>query len=187
MIPILLLCGCGMNDPTNTALQIRELYSTVENIDAETTVFMDLGERTQSFRLSWVYDGEAGSKVTVIEPESVSGISITTSDGALTFEYDSAVLVVPVSDGLSMQSPIEELPRVLRDFSDGVYTECSWETLDDEDVVAVTYEDSEHGRIHRVWFRRESLTPVISEIYLESRMAMRITYDKMEIRGKLDE
>ena len=194
MIPILLLfgcsmllCGCSMQNPTQMALKVREVYANIETIDAETTVFMDLGERTQTYRLSWTYDASSGSKVTVIEPDTISGISITTTDNALTFEYDDAVLVVPVSDGLSMQSPLEALPSTLRDYSNGVYTECSREKIDDEDVFSITYEDSEKGKTHRVWFRYDSLTPIISEIYLDGRMTMRISYDMFESRGTINE
>lgn len=95
------LTGCASTDDAmDNAMGLRKKISNSENCSFECTVTADYADKIFSFVLKCIFDGQGGMKFTVLEPESISGITgnVDSSGGNLTF--DDQVLMFPMlADG----------------------------------------------------------------------------------------
>ena len=55
-------------------------------------ITVDYGQRVQCFRLTCDADGEGTAKITLLEPETVAGVTATVSDGGGRITYDGMAL-----------------------------------------------------------------------------------------------
>lgn len=93
---VLLLCGCRQNsDPIEIAVNLRESVLTADSITFQSIITADYGDVIYTFSLDCTDNKSEKLTFTVIEPESIAGITgiITNQQNALTF--DDKILAFP--------------------------------------------------------------------------------------------
>ena len=169
MMWLLPACAAGSNQTLLS--EITDRYASTEEFTSRVSVTVELPSRTTNYVIDWQY--AAGiSTMTVVEPESIAGITAETEDDGLTFRYADAVLVVDSSgEGVS---PLEALPELYFGWSGGLVKDCVREDWQEQETLAVTYSQTRGTReyMQRVWFDPMRLTPLYAELYEGETLAL---------------
>ncbi len=97
-----LLTGCGSeNRELNTVLQIREKIQSSESCSFTATVTADYTDEIYVFTMDCQFDDMGNMSFTVVQPETIAGISgmVVDSGGKLTFD-DKVLAFETLADGL---------------------------------------------------------------------------------------
>lgn len=166
ILPLILLSSCGNGRDVMDAL--TEKYAKEPQFEARVSVVTELTDNRQEYALSWEHSEEK-DRMTVLEPEIISGISAETGKDT-ELVYDGMRLEIEPSG--TQLSPVEALPELFIDWKAGQYLDYKFELIDGENTVAVTCEHQKRGLNlrQRVWFDCESLKPLKAEIYTEDRL-----------------
>lgn len=101
MLCILFLCGCHSDDSAiNSALSLRKQIISSEKCSFDCVITADYSDRIYFFSMNCSFDKNGSMIFSVIEPESISGISgtVDTQGGKLTFD-DQALFFQLLADG----------------------------------------------------------------------------------------
>ena len=96
-----LLCGCGVqHKELERAMALRAKVLTAAGCSFDTEITANYADRVYTFLMHCVCDGKGKLDFTVLEPESISGITGSVSDdgGKLTFD-DQALAFELLADG----------------------------------------------------------------------------------------
>lgn len=154
-----LLAGCapaGMDPAEALALDIRGQYLQADRGQTRAAVTADYGRRVCEFVLDVEWTPEE-TRVTVLQPETVAGITATVQAGESTLEYDGLSLDTgPLDkDGLA---PVSAVPVLLTAAAEGFITQCRMEP--EGSLLRVDCGDPEGapgtGRQTTLWFDKES-------------------------------
>ena len=93
---LLLVCclwGCGGEESTLTpAIAFRAELVQAGGCNFTASITVDYGQRVQCFRLACDADGEGTTKLTLLEPDTIAGVTATVSDGGGRITYDGMAL-----------------------------------------------------------------------------------------------
>lgn len=173
---LLSACGRGSTD-MEEALSFRESLLRAEGCVFQGKIAADYGDELYSFTVQCSADREGNITFTVIEPESISGISgrISASGGCLTF--DDTVLGFPLlADG--ELSPVSAPWIFLSSLRGGYMTSCARDSDGMRLCVNDSYEDD--ALMLDIWFH-ESVTPYYAEILWQGRRVLTLELDNFEI------
>lgn len=164
-------CKSGKESANEKALEIRDTV-LASDITFSAYITADYGDRVYDFKLD--YDSP-GSRITVLEPEIISGITVGISESGTVLSYDGAELNTGAltEDGLS---PIASIPTLVTEWQSGYISESYFEKLGDRDVTVITTTISE-SVTHSTWFDRETGLPVKSEIASEGYVVIQCVYE----------
>lgn len=177
----LLLCGCTGNDAGQTSMRsISEHYETVNGFTARVKILSDLGDSTLEYTADFEYNKEDSDKMTLVTPESLSGIQISIAGqdvSQLTIQYADTVLDTGMSPRPGM-TPADAVPALLYDLRVSEPAEVWEESVGGVPMTVARYEsEDEQGRVSRqVWLTRDSLRPSCAELYADGERVLQLFF-----------
>ena len=162
---LLLLSGCGTNEPMERAMALRSQLLTAAGCSFEAKITADYGDTLETFTLSCKGDPQGQVFFTVQEPESISGITGTLSQegGKLTFEDKALGFGFLTDDQLSPVSA----PWIFLDFLRSGYLTSACR---EGERILVSGQDSfeDSGLLADLWLEPGNL-PVRCELLYRNR------------------
>lgn len=164
--------GCGDTGADFDIGRLQAAYTQAEGIEAEAAITTHSGVLAD-YVISFTRSGGI-STATLIEPESLAGISARTFAGRAEIEYEEVAvetLLPPVSGFV----PADALAGVIDDLAGGVPVDyCAGEAEGD---IALTYETDggEYAGCKRIWLDGGTLAVTRAEFYLDGQMVMSMT------------
>lgn len=140
---VLLLCGCAAESTDTRAEDLQAKYAAMAGCEATVDVWSASRDETAHYRLK-LEKKDGKSRMTVLEPEELAGISAVVSGDALSLAYDGAVLSAGAAPGLSA---VNAADVALRAAATGYVTERSRERYDDTDALRLCCETELNGEI----------------------------------------
>lgn len=167
-----LMGGCTpAESQIDRPMALRTSLLNAAQCDFETQITADFGSGTYSFTMECQADGEGSVRFTVLEPETIGGISGTVDarGGALSFD-DTALAFPLLADGLL--SPVSGPWILMRALRSGYVRACARE----EQLLRVTVDDSYEADALTldIWLDENNL-PVQADIYEENRRIMALS------------
>lgn len=163
---LLPLSACRADKDADRVAELRSLYASTEGYSAAAEVVMHDEEEALAYTLRFDADAEE-TRVTVLAPDLLAGVTARLAADTLALEYDG--LVLNAGGALDGVSAVSCVPLVLRAVAAGYLTEESEEEIvhSGESVRALRLGfESEHGGavLHcTVWFD-EAREPLRAEI-----------------------
>ena len=168
---LLLLCG-GCGKKSGAAANIQEQYSRIATAQMEAEVTFHSPQEDRSFTLQCTFTPEE-STVTVIEPDTVSGVTATVSGEELTIAYDGAVLS---AGSVGRFGPVNALPCLLQAIGSGYLLEEGRETLEDAYCYRLTLDVGTAAAPLKctAWLDAESLLPRYAEFAADGAVVVSV-------------
>lgn len=167
---VLFLTGCGAGaSGLDEAMTLREKLLKASGCSFDAFVTADYGDKLFSFRLSCQGDGAGNLTFTVLEPESIAGISgtVSSSGGALTFD-DTALSFPLMADG--QVTPVTAPWLLMKTLRSGYISSAGREGETLRMVIDDSYQDD---ALHLdIW--AEDGTPVRGEILYDGRKILSV-------------
>ncbi len=164
------LAGCsgeGAPNGDQVAIEVRSAYLSMTACEATLNLTADYGERIYEYKLSMDYVRNGETRLTILEPENVAGISARVTTEGTTLEYDGMTLETGPMDAEGL-SPISAIPVLLDTIIQGYIAETSLEPWGDAELLRVVCRDPDvpvgTGREIILWFNPQGATLLQGEI-----------------------
>ena len=164
----LALCGCGEKEET-VVRDLQRQYAAFAAIEAEAELRCQYAEEVRDYSLACAYTPER-STVTVISPESVSGIAAVFDGETMALSYEDVLLDAGSFPSLS---PLGAIPRFFAAIGEGYPLEYCMEG----ELLRITFEVvEENGEeiLYAGWFDADN-RPVRGEITVENAVVYELT------------
>lgn len=179
---MMLLSACG-EDPLQTARRARELYAGLTDFSSTVRVTMDHGDYLTDYVLTHSFSQNTHT-LTVEEPLSLSGLTVTADGNDLSLSFDGAIFLPQGLRGTGV-SPVKLIPDVLKALSSGNYEAvcavngedrelislCAWSTVDGEELM------------HRITLDSESLCPVSVRVFRNGSSVLWAEFSDTSLRS----
>lgn len=148
-VPMIILCltlaACGGEGGTRTeqlALDVRGTYLSMSACAGEAELTADYGQRVYEYTLSFRWEREGDTVLTVLAPERAAGVTARIRAGETALEYDGVRLETgPLNeDGLS---PVDAVPALLTAAREGFMAECGMEQLGETQALRICCREPE--------------------------------------------
>lgn len=143
----LLLSGCAAESTDTRAENLQQKYAAMDGYAA--TVELTAADRDESmhYRLD-VRRQDGETRVTVLEPEAIAGVSATVSGDALSLTYDGMAL--EAGGAPTELNAVNGTDLVLRAAANGFITEQNHEPYEGTDALRLCLETEQNGQTLRV-------------------------------------
>ena len=137
MIPALLLTGCGKKSDGERAeellTEVRGEYLEAAVCTGQAAITADYGQRVYTYDLTFSWQREGETVLTITSPENVAGTVARITEGETVLEYDGVMVETgPLdADGLT---PMGAVPALLACVREGYLAECNLEDWDEKSV-----------------------------------------------------
>lgn len=178
MALVLFLGGCsGANTALEQGMQLRTALQQAQRCSFDAEITADYGNATYTFTLQCAADGKGNLDFTVLQPQTISGITgrIDAQGGKLTF--DDAVLCFDLlADGQT--SPVSAPWVVMKTLLGGYLTSAG----EEDGCVRLTMDDSFQDKplTVDVWLDERKL-PKRGEILYDGRRILTVLVENFEI------
>ncbi|MBQ3054843.1 MAG: hypothetical protein IJC88_01930 [Oscillospiraceae bacterium] len=176
IIPFLclcLLCGCSFSRTVETdEAGIRTRYRDLTKTTLRAEVSAEFSDRVSTYLLDYVYRKDGESCITVVEPESIAGITVKLSGETPILSVGETSLETGALDENGL-TPISALPRLIRLWESSAAQVEAVKENGKEYLLAV-YE--ENDCVYRTLFSRESYLPVRGEIFSADKCVLRVRF-----------
>ena len=177
ILAVLLLSGCGTQDDLDRVISLRERLLNCESCSFTAKITADYADELYTFSMQCAVDNQGEVVFTVLQPDSISGITgkIGAEGGKLTF--DGQVLAFPLlADG--QLSPISVPWLLMRTLRGGYLSACG----KDGELLKVQINDSyeENALQLDIWLDQEN-TPIAADILYEGRRMLSVQVNGLEI------
>ena len=172
---LLSLPACRTGENEARAEELRGRYAALTAYSAAAEVALPREEGDARYTLRFDADGEE-TRVTVLAPELLAGVTARLSADALKLEYDG--LVLDAGGAVEGLSAVNCVPLTLRAVGDGYLLEQNEETLGDtERTLRLSLESEASGSTLRytVWFTPDG-APLYAEIAENEEIAAFIEF-----------
>lgn len=158
----LLLCGCAAEQTDARAEKLQQKYAAMDGYAA--TVELTTAARDESTRYRLDVKSEGGeTRVTVLEPEAIAGISAVVSGDALSLTYDGMALAA--GGAATELNAVNGTDAVLRAAAEGFITEQNTERYGDTDALRLCLETELNGEtLYVTAYFDEQDAPLYAEI-----------------------
>lgn len=158
----LLLTGCAAEQADTRAETLQQKYADLNGCAARAVVAVARDGETRQYTLDIAKDGDE-TRVTVLEPEALAGVSAVVSGDALSLSYDGMVLDAGSAD--ERISAVNAADILLRAAASGYVTERNTERYEDTDALRLCFETEQGGeRLYvTAWFDADD-APLYAEI-----------------------
>ncbi len=172
------------SNPDEMAAAVRQHYQDAQSIETVAAITSDLGEETRGYQIGYSYQKqEEGSSavMTVLEPESIAGITAEVSGDSFTFSYGETELETAMPDRKGL-TPADVTTYLLRD----LMQETPKQVWKEENLLALRYEQqTEEGTVMKEVYLNPQ-TDALSEarIYQNGKQCLRCTFSACTLDGK---
>jgi outer membrane lipoprotein-sorting protein len=169
----------GRAAPEDLEADIKDSFRGAGGIEATANITADYGDDVFDFTVKYVGTADMGT-VEILKPDAVAGVVAKVAFPECYLEYDGAsVESGPLTgDGLS---PVQALPVLLGQWTDGYAEITSSERIGDIDALAIETRITDTAS-QKTWFDFETLLPVRSEIYDMGKMVVACDMESILIR-----
>ena len=183
----LLLTACGGGE--EKAADLRDRYHDMAGCTMEADVKCEQNgaEWTAHLRCDYVPGGE--SRVEVLSPETIAGVTAVLRDTDWYLEYEGESLNAGVLSGEEI-SPAACLPRLMNALRDGWLLEENEERWGDTDCLRLTVDQSgvHDGKIvSTVWLRQEDAAPLRGEIAVDGEIILTAEFTDFAFCDTMDD
>lgn len=177
LICAMILSGCaGQADLTDRALALRGKLQAANGCAFDAVVTADYGDKTYTFAMGCSFDAHGNLSFTVVEPQSIAGITgtIDSNGGKLTF--DSHMLAFPMlADG--QVTPVSAPWLLYKTLVGGYFRSAVQEDALLHLQIDDSYED--HALQLDIWLGSQDL-PVRAEILYQNRRVLTLTVENFQ-------
>ena len=179
LLAVMLLTGCsGENVELERMMTFRASLLSGMGCSFQAVITADYQEELYQFTLDCRCDERGTLQFTVVEPESISGISgeISGEGGKLTFDNEEALAFETLADG--QVTPVTAPWLLVKTLRGGYVTSCGME----EDLLQVSIDDSYQEDALRldIWFTADDF-PKHAEILWADRRILSLEVTNFEI------
>jgi hypothetical protein len=169
-------CSCASSvRAEEKMLELRAALLASDEVTAVANIRADHGERVFDFKIKYI-GGEDGGEITILEPESLSGITARVGGGGAGIRYDGAELDTgPLGGGLS---PAGIIPALISEWKTGFVDMLSEERLDGRDALAMTSALTESAD-QTTWFDKKTNLPLRAEALSGGRAALTVVFENV--------
>ena len=176
VLMLVMLTGCGKEEPTQRAVNLRTALLSAQGCSFTAHVRADYGERIYDFSLDADYSPEK-TTLTVTAPEEIAGISAITDKSGTSLQYDGMELAMgKLANGIV--SPIL-IPWILGQCWTGEYISCAGR---DGELYRVTYlkgYDEEELQVD-TWLDGDDI-PVYAEIFHQDARCITVQIENFQM------
>jgi hypothetical protein len=183
---VLLLSSCGPGDGEKSeslALQVRARAMEASACRMTADVTADYGDRVYGYTLSYQWNREGDSRITVEAPETIQGITAVIHEGEVRLTYEEAGLETGALDQNGL-APLDALPALLRMCREGYISQADLEPWGEIPAARITYGEADTSAVdavqYRIWFSLETEQPVYGEILSGGRVVLQCTFHSVE-------
>ena len=169
----LLLClsACGGEDnAVSTAIEFRAALVQANGCSFQAEIEADLGKETQRFTVSCDFAADGTAKLTLLAPETISGITATVTENGGKITYDG----IAVDFGLLANGEVvpAAAPAIVAQCWASEYISAAGY---EEELCRVTYEKGfdEKTLLMDTWFENE--VPICAEVCYNQNRILRLT------------
>ena len=137
-----LLAGCGAEQTDARAEELQRKYAALNGCDARVEAAVADESETRRYTLDVVKNGDE-TRVTVLEPEALAGVTAVVSGDALALEFDGMALDAGSAD--PNVSAVNATSIFLRAAAEGYVTERSTERFSDTNALRLCFETERGG------------------------------------------
>lgn len=143
------------------AQTVRDSYTSADGISMNAELTANYSSRAYSFSVKYEED-DGGGTVTVLEPESIAGISARIGEDGVTLIFDGAEVFTGevTEDGLS---PVDALPVIVKAWREGAVTGTEYVKSDGAERLSVSYRITDSAALITV-FDTDTYLPVSAEL-----------------------
>ena len=179
-----LLSGCAAEQTDTRAEDLQRKYAAMDGYAA--TVELTTAERDESTRYRLDVKSEGGeTRVTVLEPEAIAGVSATVSGDALSLVYDGMAL--SAGGAATELNAVNGTDAVLRAAAEGFIAEHNHERYGDADALRRCLETEMNGETLyvAVWFDEQD-APLYAEIERDGWVMQYLEFTNFTFGGIVD-
>ena len=179
-----LLSGCAAEQTDTRAEDLQRKYAAMDGYAA--TVELTTAERDESTRYRLDVKSEGGeTRVTVLEPEAIAGVSAMVSGDALSLTYDGMAL--SAGGAATELNAVNGTDVVLRAAAEGFIAEHNHERYGDADALRLCLETELNGEtLHvAVWFDEQD-APLYAEIERDGWVMQYLEFTNFTFGGIVD-
>lgn len=177
-ILLLFLCGChGSNDQIGSALKLRQRLINSEGCTFTAEITADYGDTLYQFTMECRGDKQGNLQFSVVQPESISGITgkITELGGMLTFD-GTALAFPPIAD--EQLTPVTAPWVFLKTLRSGYIASC---TSGEEHIYLQIDDSYSEKALHLDIWLDENYIPLRGEILWEGRRILSLNVKEFTI------
>ena len=179
MIALVLLSGCtGKRDELDRAMKLRASLLGCLGCNFDVAITADYGDELHKFSMNCRSGGRGDVEFTVLQPESIAGITgqISSGEGKLTF--DDVVLQFPLLAD-NQVTPISGPWILMKTLLGGYLTAV----CEEDDLLHLTINDSyeEDALQMEIWLNSDDV-PVCAEILYDGRRIVAMTVENFQMR-----
>ncbi len=151
------------------AIEIQTEYAQWENISITGDITADYGDRVYEFKVKFTGNESEGT-IEVLEPDEIAGLTAKIAEDGNSLIYDGVELSLGdlTANGVS---PIECIPMMIDQWSEGYIQNAVTDKLNDSDTVAITFTISEDEYLV-TWFEADTNLPIRAELFFDNNMVI---------------
>ena len=178
-LSLVLLTGCtGKRDELDRAMKLRANLLGCLGCSFDVTVTADYGDSYYTFVMNCQANGRGDLQFTVVQPESIAGITgeITSGEGKLTFD-DVALHFPLLAD--DQVTPVSGPWILMKTLLGGYLTAAN----EEDELLHLTIHDSyeEDALQMEIWLNGEDV-PICGEIIYDGRRILTVNVENFSIR-----
>jgi len=182
----LLLTACGGEGERDPAAALQEQYAAVAEAEMEAEITCHYGGEVRSYTMECGYTPEK-SRVTVLAPQELAGISAEVEKGELLLSYEDISLDAGTYSGAAL-SPVTVLPELMEAAAAGYVTEMSREPRQERDCLRMSCGlDRSASTVYTTWFDEETLLPMYSEVVMEGTLVYQTEWSRFQVTERVQD
>ncbi len=179
---LLLLSACGISHSENSQDRLQKISEQYQNgsLETEVSITENLGEQNQSYQIAFQRIPDQQDHITILQPESVSGIEFTVAaDETSTITYQDTVLQTGLPH-LTGVTPADAVSVLLRDLGERLPAENWTEQTEQGERLAVSITDELDGQEVRkdVFLDPETGALCHGDIYVDDSCVLQLDFKK---------
>ena len=173
LLPLcLLLSGCDHSKRE----AVQDYYASIRTAQAEAQIVVHLDTDDRTFAVSAAYDRQRGTTTTILEPETLRGLSATVTAEELQLLYDGSVWAAGDGGNLSAANAVQ---LIMYAAGQGFVTREGSDRIGGQEYIFLTTEAS--GRDGEeftctLWVQPETFAPYASELSRNGKVLLTVTF-----------
>lgn len=173
LLPLcLLLTGCS-----HTRREaVQGYYASIRTAQIEARIVAHLETDDRTFTVSAAYDRDRGTTTTILEPETLRGLSATVTARELQLLYDGSVWAAGDGGNLSAANGVQ---LVLYAAGQGFVTREGTDKIDGQEYIFLSGEATDGaGETYgcNLWVQPESFAPYAAELSRAGKVLLTVTF-----------